>query len=244
MSDDMVVINAWSGPRNVSTALMYAWRQRPDTVVFDEPFYGRYLQRHDPGHPARDEIISAMDDDQSVIEAAITAPVDGRPVRYIKNIGHHLDVLDPSILDRYVNVLLIRNPASVIASLTNTLGDTVTPEITGVAQQTQILSHELSAGRDPIVIDSADLLANPDATLRAVCGRLGLTYTEAMLSWPAGPKPEDGVWAPHWYHNAHASTGFAPPDSGPPPTLTGRGASVLAEIQPAYDRLAAHTLTP
>ncbi|MEM7337105.1 MAG: sulfotransferase family protein [Actinomycetota bacterium] len=242
---DPLVINAWSGPRNISTALMYAWRQRADTVVFDEPFYGRYLQRNDPGHPARAEIIAAMHDHQDAIEAAIVAPsaTGDRPVRYVKNIGHHLDVLDPSILDRFVNVLLIRNPAAVIASLTKTLGDIVTADITGVAQQLQILDHELAAGRQPIVIDSAHLLADPSSTLAEVCARLGLTYTDTMLTWPAGPKPEDGVWAPHWYHNAHASTGFAAPDTGPPPHLTERGTAVLAEIQPGYDRLAALAIT-
>lgn len=222
----------WSGPRNVSTAFMYSWRQRPDTLVFDEPWYGVYLTKFDPGHPGQDEIVATADLDHASIMAAITAEHPGRPVRYIKNIGHHLDALDVSILDAFTNVLLIRDPKSVIASLTATIGDSFSPDITGIVQQIRILDHELNAGREPLVIDSADLLADPAGMLRAVCDRVGIVHDDSMLSWPAGPKPEDGIWAQHWYHNAHASTGFGDP--------TRRNVELNVRQQALFDAVASH----
>lgn len=238
---DPLVVNVWSGPRNVSTALMYSWRQRADTAVFDEPFYGLYLRRHDPGHPGRDEVIASMPLDYAQTIELIT---DDRPepVRYIKNIGHHLDVLDAGdVLDRFTNVLLVREPAAVIASLARTMGSDIDIAITGLRQQLTILEHELAAGRRPIVFDSRQLLADPPTCLRAVCAAVGVEFDEAMLGWPPGPKPEDGVWARWWYANTHRSTGFARPSTAPIPDeiLTH---PILPACRDLYARLREHLI--
>lgn len=214
---------------------MYSWRQRADTVVFDEPFYGVYLRQFDPGHPGRDEIIASMDGDIESICATIAAP-GPEPIRYIKNIGHHLDALDMSILDRFENILMIRDPTAMIASLSAKIGEAATVEVTGLAQQVRILEHELAAGRSPTVIDSKDLLLDPPAFLAAFCGHLDVPFDDAMLSWPSGPKPEDGLWASYWYDSAHRSTGFVPfVDRAVDLSPTQK--SLLYECRPYIDRL-------
>lgn len=237
MSAAPLLVSMWSGPRNISTALMYSWRERADTRVHDEPFYGCYLERFDPGHPGRDEIIASMECDPGRIIDELGRS-DGPPVRYIKNIAHHLDALDPAVLDRFVNVLLIRDPAEVIPSLTARIGedDNVTPSITGFPQLVQILDHEIASGRSPLVVDSAEVLADPAVALAAVCAQLGLSPDPAMLSWPPGPKPEDGVWAKHWYASVHRSTGFEPrPARSEKPTT--RQSRLIEACRPFYERL-------
>ena len=220
----------------MSTALMYSWRQRADTQVFDEPFYGIYLRQFDPGHPGRDEIIDSMPLDFDATLSHITSDV-GPPVRYIKNICHHLDALDDSVLDLFTNVLLIREPARVLASLTATLGTDFSIDITGLVQQVRILDHEIATGRTPLVLDSAQLVSNPRRVLTALCDRLGVPFDETMLSWPTGPKPEDGYWAKFWYHGAHASTGFLKPDATPDGNF---GHPLLDACSELYERLAMH----
>lgn len=230
-----MVINMWSGPRNISTALMYSWRQRPDTLVFDEPFYGHYLSKFDPAHPGMDEIVATMELDVDKIVANITAPGD-QPVRYIKNIGHHLDALDPSILGLFTNVLLVRDPVDMVASLTATIGDDISVDITGMPQLSQVLDHELGAGRAPLVVESKRLRNEPVRVLTELCSRLNLPFDDAMLSWPAGPKPEDGCWAKHWYDNAHASTEFVPYVSKAS-ELNAAQRALADACQPHYERL-------
>lgn len=219
---------------------MYSWRQRHDTVVFDEPFYGRFLVDHDPGHPGRDEIIAAMDTDYDTIMATITAPGD-RPVRYIKNIAHHLrSVPAEDLLGRCRNVMLIRDPAPVVASLSVRLGDKVEVDWTGFPDLIRVLDFELAEGRDPIVVDSATILADPESALRDLCDRLGLEWDPAVLSWPAGPKPEDGVWAKYWYDNVHRSTGFAAPTQRNVPELNEAQSQVFDACIDSYQRLASY----
>jgi len=237
---DRTVLNMWCGPRTVSTALMYSWRQRSDTVVFDEPFYGLYLRGHDPGHPGREEILAAMTLGYDAVVEQIAAP-GPRPVRFVKNIGHHLDALPRSILDEFTNALLVRDPARVIASLDGRLEGEIPVGITGLPQQVAILEHELASGRTPIVVDAGQLLADPASTLAALCAAVGLDFDRSMLSWPVGPKPEDGVWASHWYRSVHHSTGFAPPQDGAV-DLDDRRQRVLDECQPLYERLVGHRL--
>lgn len=236
----LTVVNMWCGPRTVSTALMYSWRQRADTLVFDEPFYGVYLREHDPGHPGRDAIIAAMPEDASAAIATIRADAS-EPVRFVKNIGHHLDALSPSILDEFTNALLIRDPARVVASLDATLHADFPATITGLPQQVIILEHELAAGRTPVVVDAHRLLSDPAGVLGGLCRAVGVPFDEAMLTWPAGPKPEDGVWAEHWYASAHRSTGFGPPPTGSVLLTDGQHALVEA-CRPLYERLLSHHL--
>jgi Sulfotransferase domain len=235
-----MILNVWCGPRTVSTALMYSWRQRPDTRVFDEPFYGIYLRRTDPGHPGRDQILAAMPDDVDAVVARIRTEGD-EPVRFVKNIGHHLDALPDSVLEEFTNVVLVREPARVIASLDATLHADFPVTITGLPQQVRVVEHELAAGRTPIVIDAGDLLAEPTALLTALCRAVDLEFDVAMLHWPAGPKPEDGVWAKHWYQAVHRSTGFVDPPAGTV-ELSEPQQRLLEECRPLYELLLAHRL--
>jgi hypothetical protein len=202
-------LSVWSGPRNVSTALMYSFRQRTDTVVVDEPLYGYYLKSTGADHPGAREIMEAMEQDgERVVREVILGPCE-RPVHFFKNMAHHLPGLDPAFLSSVTNVLLIRDPTEMLPSLTRQL-PAPTLRDTGLREQAWILDTILARGEAPIVLDARELLLDPPGVLRRACSGLGIPFEPAMLSWPAGPKPEDGVWARHWYHNVHASTGFTP----------------------------------
>jgi Sulfotransferase domain len=233
-------INLWSGPRNVSTALMYAFAQRPDTRVVDEPLYGHYLRLSGAGHPGAAEVLAAMDTDgERVVREVVLGPCD-RPVLFLKQMAHHLAGLDRGFLAATVNVLLIRDPEEMLPSLAHqlpqpTLGDT------GLAVQARLLGELEGLGQQPPVLDARELLLDPPGVLAELCRRLGLAFTAAMLSWPAGPRPEDGVWAPHWYDGVHRSTGFVAyrPKSEPfPPHL----APLLADCRPHYQALVARAI--
>ena len=185
--------------------MMYSWRQRSDTRVFDEPYYGIYLANTDVEHPDREAVIHALPIRPEHVYQQITAGPDPA-IRFVKNMAHHLDVLDMSVLGKFENVLLIRNPRDMVPSLAKTLGNKLDVRQTGLPQQVQIV--EYAEKKPPIVIDAKRFLADPETGLRELCRRLELAWEPGMLSWPAGSKPEDGVWAQHWYHNVHRSTGF------------------------------------
>ena len=199
----------WSGPRNVSTALMYSFRQRRDTRVIDEPLYGYYLKSAQVSHPAQQELIKKLDcDGERIIQEQILGPCD-RPLIFMKQMAQHLEGLDWGFLALTCNVLFIRDPSQMLPSLVNQVqGPTLRD--TGLAMQTRLFKYLCDLGQDPPVVDSKELLLNPEIVLRQLCGRIGIEFDEAMLRWPSGPKPEDGLWAPHWYHNAHLSTGVLP----------------------------------
>ena len=232
---DCLKLSVWSGPRNVSTALMYAFRQRPDTLVLDEPLYGHYLDATRADHPGDGEVMAALDTDGERVVREVLLGLCERPVHFFKNMAHHLTGLDRGFLDGITNVLLVRDPAEMLPSLARQLK---TPALrdTGLLQQTEILDHVLGSGGYPVVLDARELLLDPRAVLERACERLGIPFYEAMLRWPAGPKPEDGVWAKHWYANVHASTGFSPykPKTGAFPE---RLAPLLEECRPHYERL-------
>lgn len=228
-------LSVWSGPRNVSTALMYSFRQRPDTLVHDEPLYGHYLRATGAPHPGIEEVLSFLDDDgERVVREVLLGPCR-RPVHFYKNMAHHLTGLDRGFLEGITNVLLTRDPAEMIPSLASQLPDP-TMRDTGLERQAEILDHILEHGGDPIVLDAKRLLENPATVLARLCDRLGIPFHDAMLHWPPGPKPEDGVWAKYWYANVHASTGFAPyaPRTAPFPERLKR---LLLECEPLYERL-------
>jgi hypothetical protein len=237
---DCLRLSVWSGPRNVSTALMYSFRQRPDTVVVDEPLYGHYLHTSDAEHPGAGEVLDAMDHDgERVVREVILGPCR-RAIHFFKNMAHHLPGLDPAFLDDITNVLLIRDPTEMLPSLARQLG-TPTLRDTGLREQVFILDAILARGGRPIVLDARELLLDPPGVLQRACAALGIPFEEAMLSWPAGPKPEDGVWARHWYHNVHASTGFAPyrpPQDEFPAHLE----PLLQQCLPLYGRLGSYTI--
>jgi hypothetical protein len=250
-------IAMWSGPRTLSTALMRSFENRPDTVVVDEPLYGYYLAETGIDHPGRNEIMRSMPTRwPEVVEQLTSGPLPpGRTVYYQKHMTHHLlpDV-DRGLLGRLRHAFLIREPRRLLASYAK-VRDTPTLADLGLEQQVEI--YRLFGGP---VIDAADLAAKPQETLKALCGALGIGFDPAMLSWPAGPRPTDGVWARNWYARVWASTGFtsgrdsgggaatpAPPDSGgggaasaaPPDELPAALEGLAARCQPFYDELAA-----
>lgn len=206
-------IAMWSGPRNISTAMMRSWENRPDTVVLDEPFYAHYLLATGIDHPGRQEVIAAQETDWRAVARQLSEdPLPpGKTISYQKHMTHHLlDTMDVDWIDGLHNCFLIRAPQEVIASYIK-----VRPEVTladlGLREQRRIFDHvRRRTGDVPPVLDSGDVLANPRGMLSLLCSRLGIAFDERMLQWPAGPRPSDGVWAKYWYSAVWASTGFGP----------------------------------
>jgi hypothetical protein len=214
---------------------MYSWRQRADTTVYDEPFYAHYLSLDDRDHPGVAEVVASQSTDaDEVIRDVILGEVP-TPVFYIKQMAHHLKGVDRGHLGQTENIILVRHPREMLASLSVQLPHCNLSD-TGLAESVELLDAILAEGGIPIVIESQTLLKDPAGVLAAVCARLGLEFDEAMLSWPAGPKPEDGAWAPHWYDTVHKSTGFAPyqPSGHPLPDRLG---PILDEAIPLFERL-------
>ena len=237
-------IAMWSGPRNISTAMMRAWENRPDSAVSDEPLYAAYLATTGLDHPARDEVVAAGDTDWRRVAQALTqgpAP-QGKAVWYQKHMTHHLL---PGMATEWVhqlnNVFLIRDPAQVVESYLKSRA-TVEPEDIGLLQQERLFDDVAQTlGHAPPVIDADDFLRAPEAHLRALCKHLGIDFTERMLHWPAGPRDSDGVWAPHWYAAVWASTGFEPWRERRP-ELTGHALKVADACRPAYEALRRHRM--
>lgn len=201
-------IACWSGPRNVSTALMRSFGARSDCAVVDEPLYAAYLADTGKPHPGRDAVMASQPTDWRVVVNQLAGPIaGGRPHQYQKHMAHHLlpDRVGPW-LDGLVHVLLIRDAAEVLSSLLAVFPDAEL-EDTGLPQQVAL--HDRLGGGLPVV-DGRHLMDRPEPTLRALCDRIGLPFDPAMLSWEAGPRPEDGVWAEHWYAAVWRSTGFEP----------------------------------
>jgi len=234
----------WSGPRNVSTAFMRAWENRPDTVVVDEPFYAHYLQATGIDHPGRDEVLAHHERDwRKVVDSLLEPLPQGVGILYQKQMSHHLlPEMGREWLGAMTHAFLVRDPAPMLASLEEKLGR-FDLDATGLPQQVEIFEFvERTTGRAPPVVDAADLLAAPEATLRALCAALGVSFSERMLSWPPGPRPTDGVWAKHWYQRVEASTGFERAEVAELPRLSGRLAELDARCRPLYERLSAHRL--
>ncbi len=201
-------ISVWSGPRNVSTALMYSFAQRPDTAVVDEPLYGHYLKVTGSVHPGHEHLLEVLEKDADKIISKTILGFNEKPVYFIKNMCHHLKDLDESFLDKLVNLFLIRDPREMIPSLINQIPHPVLGD-TGLDKQLEIFSRLKNTGKETFIFDSKDLLLNPEGMLRAFCSFVGIPFYKQMLAWEAGARPEDGAWAPYWYHNVHKSTGFA-----------------------------------
>jgi hypothetical protein len=230
-------IAMWSGPRNLSTAMMYAFGNRADFAAWDEPFYAAYLAASGIDHPMKAEIIAADESDPAKVAARCIGPIPGgKPHFYMKHMPHHM--LPGFPLDwaaGCVNVHLLRHPARVVASYSAKREKPTLDDI-GFRQQADLFDRI-----GGIVIDSAAIRDDPDDKLRTLCDAIGLPFDPAMLRWPPGPKPFDGPWAPHWYGAVHESTGFAGPE-GPLPPLDGREEDLVADALPYYDRLLRHAL--
>lgn len=232
----------WSGPRNVSTALMYSFAQRPDTRVFDEPLYAHYLRVTGLNHPGRDEVLASQENDgDTVVREKILGLCD-RPILFMKQMAHHLVELDRSFLKHTVNVILVRDPHDMLRSLRHQIPEPRL-EDTGLAVASGLLEQLRGLGQDPLVLESKQVLLDPENILRQLCARVGIPFSEKMLRWEAGARPEDGVWAPYWYHNVHRSTGFGPyrQKTGPFPREL---EAVLAECRPHYEALFQQALEP
>ncbi len=241
-------IAMWSGPRNISTALMRSFDARPDCSVTDEPLYAHYLKASGPDlpdHPARDQIIREHEWDWQIVTRALSGPVPGgNRVWYQKHMAHHLtEGCGRKWILSLTNIFLIRDPAEMITSFIKVIADP-TPADLGLPQQVELFEWIHSkTGRWPMVIDARAVLENPPAVLAAICDRVGIPFTDAMLSWKPGPRETDGVWAPHWYESVYKSTGFAP-YKAKNETVPEHLAGVLAECQSLYDTLAEHCLKP
>ena len=239
---DTVRVAMWSGPRNISTAMMRAFENRTDTVVVDEPLYAAYLVRTGIDHPARDEVIASQPADVTAAVAELSAPLPaGRHVHYAKHMAHHVSRdMDLSWTLGFRNVLLIRDPVEVVASYVRSR-ETCEPEDIGLPQQGRLLELWDEHGVEVPIIDAADFLRAPEPHLRRLCDWLGIEFSERMLSWPAGPRDSDGVWAPHWYAAVWKSTGFEP--WRPRETnLSDHDAAVAESCRPVYEALHARRL--
>lgn len=237
-------IAMWSGPRNLSTAMMYAFGNRADFAVVDEPFYAAYLAATGLDHPMRAEILRAQarDPEKVADQCSGTVP-DGKAHVYQKHMVHHIQPAFPRAwMAEVTHCFLIRHPARVIASYV-AKRQNPTPEDLGFQHMDMVFDHVLSLGQTPPVIDSTMVRSDPEGTLRALCHVLGIGFDGAMLSWPEGGHPADGVWAPHWYGAVHRSTGFEASE-GPLPELSGDAAQLARDALPSYERLLERALRP
>lgn len=209
--------------------------------VVDEPLYGHYLRVSGAEHPGRADVLAAMNcDGDSVMQGLLEDQAcEASRQLFIKHMAHHLIELDMGFVTRTRNIFLIRDPREMLPSLTIQVPHAGLAD-TGLKRQWELFTSLVEAGQEPIVLDSRELLLDPAGVLQQLCSHLGLEFANEMLRWPAGPRPEDGVWAPHWYHAVHLSTGFATyvPKSGFPDELR----PLLAQCSPWYDRLFAHAL--
>ena len=236
-------IAMWSGPRNLSTALMYAFAARGDCAVWDEPFYAAYLAATGIDHPMRQTVIDAGLRDPAQVAAKCVGPVpEGKALFYQKHMTlHMIPAFDRDFLTALTNVFLIRHPARVVASYTRKREQPTLADI-GFLQQAELFDEvSQRLGAAPLVIDSAQIRADPARALAGLCAGLGIDYLPAMLQWPAGPKAFDGVWASHWYNAVHRSTGFEAAE-GPLPVLAGRDQRLVDQAMPHYLRLRAYCL--
>ena len=226
----------WSGPRNVSTALMYSFRELPGVTVVDEPLYGHYLELTGADHPGREAVIAAMNcDGNDVMHRLLERQRQNSSERlFLKHMAHHLVEIDTSFLKETVNVFLIRAPKEMLPSLTIQVPHAGLAD-TGLKRQCELHDELVGYGQTPPVIDSRELLLDPAGVLAELCGRIDVEYSDTMLEWAPGPREEDGVWASHWYHAVHRSTGFAP--YRPKTEFPERLDALLEECAPWYARL-------
>lgn len=202
----------WSGPRNISTALLRAWGNRPDTFVCDEPLYAHYLLRKKLPHPGAEEVVRHHETDWRKVVAWLTGDIpEGKTIFYQKQMSHHLlPEIDRGWLGQVTHGFLIREPREMLTSLLHFLPRPTLSD-TGLPQQMELFETERQRiGRTPPVIDAKDVLDQPRRTLGLLCDALGVPFTDAMLSWPAGPRATDGIWAKHWYAAVEKTTSFQP----------------------------------
>lgn len=239
----MLRLAVWSGPRNISTAMMRAWENREDTWVVDEPLYAHYLTQVEVSHPGVEEVIAHHESDWRKVVAGLTGPIPhGRAIYYQKHMAHHwLPHLRGDWVLGLSNAFLIRHPAEMLTSLAARMGPPALRD-TGLPQQVEIFRFvRARTGSTPPVLDAEDVLRNPGAELGRLCAVAGVPFSDRMLSWPAGRRETDGIWAKYWYDAVEKSTGFEPFRPRPrevPVALQ----PLLAECMPYYEELRHHRL--
>lgn len=237
-------IAMWSGPRNLSTAMMRSFGSRADTFVSDEPFYGCFLDTTGAAHPMRDETIAAMDCDWPSVMASLRGdPPDGSPVWYQKHMWHHMaGPIGYGDFTGFSHAFLIREPERMIASYLRKR-EAAAFEDFGLERQAEFFDREADRlGHAPPVIDANDVLADPEAVLSELCDAVGIPWDPAMLSWAPGRRETDGAWAPHWYGAVERSTGFGPPETEAV-DLPDEARRLADRCRPYYDRLAAYRIS-
>ena len=238
-------IAMWSGPRNISTAMMRSFENRPDTIVVDEPFYGHYLQKTGLDHPGAPEIIASMESDWGQIVAQLTAPLpDGAAIFYQKHMTHHmLPHMSLDWLSQVTNCFLIRDPLEVINSYRR-VRPQVSLEDIGFVRQVELFEYvQRHLDPHPPVLDARDVLEHPRLMLSQLCQKVGIEFDERMLSWPAGSRDSDGIWSRYWYAAVERSTGFAPyrPKND---TLPHDLSPVLNQAEMLYNQMAQFKIAP
>jgi len=245
VSQDHRIIAMWSGPRNISTALMYSFAQRQDCAVWDEPYYAAWLAETGQDHPMREAILARGPMAASDVAARVLQrPSTGAHIHYQKHMAHHM--LPAFNLDSWyshaTHAFLIREPASVLASYTQKF-DNVSLNLLGYPQLAALFDRAADAlGHPPPVIRGSDIQRAPELSLVMLTNALALSFEPAMLSWPTGPKPYDGVWASHWYDRVWATTRFDDASQSAKPYLPAHLARIADQAEPLYQRLAAHAL--
>lgn len=244
---EVLRIAMWSGPRNISTAMMRAWENRSDCTVTDEPFYAAYLAATGIDHPGREEVIASGERDwRKVVAWLLGPPPEGRSIWYQKQMCQHiLPHMEIDWIHDLANIFLIRHPEAVVASYVQARQtEAIGPEEIGLPQQVRLFDAVADRlGHAPPVIDSGEFLQNPEGHLRALCRYLRIPFEARMVNWPAGPRRSDGIWARHWYDSVNRSTGFvklAPRQV----QLSGRPAEVAAACRPLYQHLSKSRLIP
>jgi hypothetical protein len=233
----------WSGPRNISTAMMRSWGNRPDTFVCDEPLYAHYLQQTGIDHPGAAEVIAGHEPDWRKVVEWLTSDIpEGKSVFFQKQMAHHLlPRIDRAWLGRVANAFLIRDPREMLASLAKVLPHPTVAD-TGLPQQVEIFEWvRRRGGTTPPVVDARDVLEDPRTMLTLLCEALGVPFLDAMLSWPAGPRASDGVWAKYWYANVEKTTSFQRPTATNEP-FPAHLEGLLDVCLPFYETLHDHRL--
>lgn len=240
--DDTIRISMWSGPRNISTAMMRSFGSRPGCDAVDEPFYAYYLTKTGLHHPMYREVIASQPTDWRVVTENLNAPLASASILYIKHMTHHMTpVVDLGSFRYHRNCFLIRDPKRVIASYAAKWDQISTADI-GIKRQLEIFrTLEELTGQTPVVIEAEDILKQPETMLRKLCSALEIPWEKEMLSWQKGRHPEDGVWAAHWYASVEETTGFAPYEEREVELKPGL-MDLLAEQMPFYDALRAHKI--
>jgi hypothetical protein len=236
----------WSGPRNISTAMMRSFGSRPDTTVIDEPFYAAYLAATRLEHPMGAEVLASQPQDWRAVVANLLGNVPGeKAVFYQKHMTHHmLPEFGRDWLASVTNAFLLRDPSAVLASYVQKRSEVTLADI-GIVQQRELFEREADRlGRAPPVVLGNDVLADPRGTLSRLCDSLGIVFTEAMLSWAPGRRETDGVWAPAWYNAVEQSTGFGPAVSETRPALPADLQRIADAARPHFDAMVRHRIVP